>query len=239
MEKLVDVYVASLWRQGHVVKTVGSLLLNPDLGTITISCNNYTDEQWEFVTTKLTDHRITFHRTDNEKGSNEKLRFISIGVNFYVSLADDDLIYPPNYLSKLINGCEKYNAHISLHGRILSKGIIESYYRDYVENFRCLGTVVNDIEVDLIGTGVSLFKRDFYDDLDKWYDFCGTTSMDDIYVNYFAKKRGIRRIVLAHNEGYLQHKQQCVEDNYVFNKYAVTGNDKVQTDFINKYFKTI
>ena len=60
--------------------------------------------------------------------------------------------------------------------------------------------------------------------------------MDDIYVNYFAKKRGIRRVVLAHNEGYLKHKEQLPEDDYVFNKYALTGNDKMQTDFINKYF---
>ena len=239
MGKLVDVYMASLWRQGHVVKTVKSLLLNPELGTITISCNNYADEQWEFVTTELNDFRITFHRTNNEKGSNEKLRFIATGVNFYVCFADDDLIYPPDYLNKLIDGCEKYNAFVSLHGRILRRGIICSYYSDYISSFRCLGNVANDIEVDIIGTGVSLFKRDFYDDLDKWYDFCGSTSMDDIYVNYFAKKRGIRRIVLAHNEGYLQHKQQFAEDNYVFNQYALTGNDKVQTDFINNYFNTI
>lgn len=38
------------------------------------------------------------------------------------------------------------------------------------------------------------------------------------------------------NEGYLKHKEQLPEDDYVFNKYALTGNDKMQTDFINKYF---
>ena len=49
MKNLVDVYMASLWRQGHIVKTVNSLLLNPELGSVTIACNNYTDEQWESV----------------------------------------------------------------------------------------------------------------------------------------------------------------------------------------------
>ena len=28
----------------------------------------------------------------------------------HIMLADDDLIYPPDYINKLIGGCEKYNA---------------------------------------------------------------------------------------------------------------------------------
>jgi len=237
MKKLVDIYIASLWRQGHVVKTVKSLLLNPEVGTVTICCNNYTDQQWEFVSNELCDARIVLHRTNNEKGSNEKLRFIGKGSNFYICLVDDDLIYPPDYLNKLIQGCEKYNAMVSLHGRIVPKGFILSYYGQPLAMYRALGTVEQDVEVDVASNCGSLFKRNFYDDLDKWYDFCGTTSMDDIYVNYFAKKRGVRRIVLAHQEGYLQHKQQFAEDNYVFDKHRYS--DAVQTEFINNYFNKI
>lgn len=232
---MVDVYMASLWRQGHMVISIKTLMIQPEFGTATICCNNYTDEQFEFVNKELNDSRIKLHRTNNEKGSNEKLRFIHVGENPYIMLADDDLIYPPDYINKLIGGCEKYNAHVSLHGVVLKKGIIDSYYHDRMV-LRALGTVDNDYNVDLVSNCGSLFKRSFYDDLDTWYDFCSTTSMDDIYVNYFAKKRGIRRVVLAHNEGYLKHKEQLPEDDYVFNKYALTGNDKMQTDFINKYF---
>lgn len=237
MEKLVDIYMASLWRQGHVVKTVKSLLENPEVGTITIACNNYSEEQWYFVNSQLNDSRITLHRTNNEKGSNEKLRFIGTGNNYYVCLADDDLIYPSDYLDKLIQGCEKYDAMVSLHGRIIPKGIINSYYDQPLVVFRSLDTVLQDVEVDIIGTGVSIFKRNFFDNLNEWYGFCGTTSMDDIYVNYFAKKKGIRRIVLAHLKGYLKHKKQLPEDNYVFDKHRF--DDAVQTEFINNYFNKI
>ena len=97
--------------------------------------------------------------------------------------------------------------------------------------------VEHDVEVDIASNCGSLFKREFYDNLDKWYDFCGTISMDDIYVNYFAKKKGVRRIVLAHQEGYLKHKQQFPEDNYVFDKHRYS--DSVQTEFINKYFNVL
>ena len=229
--------MASLWRQGHVVMTVKSLLLSPEIGTVSICCNNYTDEQWEFVKNELCDSKVIVYRTNNEKGSNEKLRFIGTGSNFYVCLADDDLIYPPDYLNKLINGCEKYNAMVSLHGRIIPKGIIGSYYGQPLEVYRSLGTVVQDVEVDIASNCGSLFKREFYNDLDKWYDFCGSTSMDDIYVNYFAKKNGVRRIVLAHQEGYLKHKEQFSEDNYVFDKHRYS--DRVQTEFINNFFNKI
>lgn len=237
MKNLVDIYMASLWRQGHVVKTVKSLLLNSEVGSITIACNNYTNEQWEFVCKELNNSKIRLHRTNNEKGSNEKLRFIGDGNNYYVCLADDDLIYPSDYLNKLIQGCEKYNAMVSLHGRTLPKGIINSYYGQPIAIFRSLGNVEKDVEVDIASNCGSLFKRNFYDNLNTWYDFCGTTSMDDIYVNYFAKKNGVRRIVLAHYEGYLIHKEQLPEDNYVFNKHRY--DDSVQTEFINNYFNKI
>ncbi len=236
MKKLVDVYMATLWRQGHAVISINSLRQQPEFGTATIICNNWTDGQWEYINNELSgDSRILLFRGDNAKGSNEKLRFINNGSNQYIMLADDDLIYPSDYLNKLIGGCDKYNSHVSLHGVILKRGIINSYYRDRVV-FRALGSVDRDYVVDIASNCGSLFKRSFYNDLDKWYDFCGNESMDDIYVNYFAKKSGIMRVVLAHSEGYLKHKEQFSEDNYVFNKYALTGNDKVQTEFINNVF---
>jgi len=235
--KLVDVYMATLWRQGHCVISIKSLWFQEEFGTATICCNNFTDEQWEFVNRELNDPRVTLHRTNNEKGSNEKLRYIGNGTNYYICLADDDLIYPPDYLCKMTNGCEKYEAHVSLNGRVLVKGIIGSYYHYCTAIYRALGTVNKNVEVDIASNCGSVFKRGFYNDLDTWYDFCSTTSMDDIYVNYFAKKKGIKRMVLAHNEGYLKHKIQVVEDDYVFNKHV--DNDVVQTKFINEYFNTI
>lgn len=237
MKKLVDIYMASLWRQGHVVKTVKSLLQNPEVGTITISCSKkYTEEQLNYVKSELNLPNIFIYVTDDKKGSNEKLKYIHQGTNKYIALCDDDLIYPSDYLNKLILGCEKYDAHVTLHGVILNKGIINSYYRNRFV-FRRLGTVDNDYEVDIAASCMCLFKRESYNDLDKLYDFCSTTSMDDIYVSYFSKKNNIRRIVLAHDEGYVKHKEQLPEDDYVFDKYRF--DDKEQTDFINKFFNTI
>lgn len=237
-DKKVDIYIATLWRQGHVLRSLKSLSEQEEFGTATIVFNNWNDSQFQWAYNLLKDDsRIKMYRHKNEKESNEKLRYVGDGNNYYIMFADDDLIYPKDYLKKMIEGCEKYNAYVSLHGMILNKGIINSYYRDR-QVFRGLGTVEKDTEVDIASNCGSLFKRNFFepDYLDEWYEHVGDIGMDDIYTNFFCRRMGIKRYVLAHNEGYLKHKIQKEEDQYIFNKYALTGHDEVQTYFINTYF---
>ena len=51
------------------------------------------------------------------------------------------------------------------------------------------------------------------------------------------RDKGIPCVVLKHKEGYVTHKIQYEEDNYIFNKFALTGNDSVMTNYINEHFK--
>ena len=233
-DKKIDVYCASLWRDGHIIKTINSILKNKEVGTITIICNNYTDEQWSIINKEINDKRITLHRGNNEKGSCEKFRYIGYNNNYYISFIDDDLIYPENYYEYLISGVEKYNSIVSLHGRKMKENKIDNYYNGHMISYACLKNVIEDVEVDIIGNGVSLLKRDFFNDLDKWYDYVTHPNMDDIYISYWAKKNNIKRIVLKHKEGYLIHKELNLNDDYIYEKYK--NNCQFQTDFINKYF---
>jgi len=228
IENSVDVYIASLWRDGHIIKSIESLIIQTEINTINISCNNYNDKQWKFINDKIKDNRIILNRTNNEKESNEKLKFIDKGNGKYISLCDDDLIYPKTYLNKLINGCEKYNAFVSLHGSILNKRPIKSYYNNR-KVFRSLHSLDEDKEnIDIISNCGSLFKRSFFNNLDEWYDFCENISMDDIYVSYFCNLNNIKKVVLKHREGYLKHKKQLKSDNYVFDKYKNNENNLIK-----------
>lgn len=240
--RVVDVYIATLPRQMHILKTVASILKNPETLTITIiASERYSDTEREELKNGIIalNHGlyvpITIAYSDDKKGSNEKLKYLGEGYGKYIALCDDDCIYPPDYFNTLIKGIERYNGHVSLHGVVLHPRPIRSYYRDR-NVYRGLGHVMFDMEVDITASCMTMFKREWYDDLDRWYDRCSTTSMDDIYVCHFAKQKGIKRYVLAHKQGYVIHKEIRKEDNYVFDKYALTGNDKVQTDYINKYF---
>ena len=242
--RCVDVFIATLPRQFFIIETVKSILENPETKSITISASNkYTDGEFQQLTEMLlnintiTQVPIYLHRVDDAKGSNEKLRYIGKGTGKYIALCDDDCVYPPNYFNYLIKGIEKYQGHVTLHGVVLHQRPIRSYYRDR-DVYRGLGTVIFDMEVDIAASCMTMFKREWYDDLDTWYDKVSTTSMDDIYVSHFAMQKGIKRFVLSHVQGWVKHKEIRKEDNYVFDKYAlVSGGDKVQTDYINTYWK--
>lgn len=62
---MVDVFIASLYRQGHIVKTVESLWKNPQVSTITVVLNNYTNEQYRDVFAGL--KGCTIIRGNNKK----------------------------------------------------------------------------------------------------------------------------------------------------------------------------
>ena len=247
-DKVVDVFIASLPRQLHVVETVKTVLANPETLTITIVANNYSDLEWKEVQKRLVDANceyqvpIYLHRGDNAKESNEKLRFVHKGYGKYISFTDDDLCLAPTHFNYLIKGCEKYNAYVSLHGAVLNPLPIGSYYRDR-SVFRGLKTVLFDTPVDIASNCGSLFKREFFgnDILSKQYDLAPTVGMDDILMATLCKIHGIKRYVLAHQEGFMKHKIQYPEDDYCFDKYTkVLGvSDKVQTDYINRYWRMI
>lgn len=241
----VNVHIASLWRGGHIVKTIESVLANPETLTITAVLNNYSQGQYEYVLAEVNKLNaeyqvpIRMFRGNNAKESNEKLRYLNQSLGTYIALVDDDLILSPNHFQYLILGCERYNAHTSLHGVVLGHIPISSYYRDRMV-LRGLGSVEFDAEVDMASNCGSLFKREWFsaDEYVDLYERCPVQGMDDIILALALKKKGIKRVVLKHQQGFLQHKEIKRSDNYVFDKYAlVQGADKVQTDYINQNWK--
>lgn len=237
-----DIYIASLWRGGHCSMTINSLIAQKELATLTVVCNNYTDEQFEWLISRCDSYKIKLIRGTNEKGSNEKLRYISEGKAEFLGFADDDLIYPENYLNNMIIGAIKYQGLVSLHGSRLNKLPIKNYYKDRMV-YKCLGFVHDDVEVDIIGTGVSLIPRAKLpiQELENLYKNAPSTSMDDILLSILADRYGIKRFVLRHPKNYLSHKEQCEDDKYVFDEYKNNDfNCPIQTNFINSnYFSLV
>lgn len=228
---MVNVYIASLWRGGHVVKTIQSLLKCPELTSITVVCNNYTQEQIDYVH-KAIDYnlRVLLIKGNNEKGCSEKVRYLHQDSSKYIALCDDDLIYPPDYLTKLISAAEKYNCIVSVHGRILADGKATNYYRHKKKVYHCLHNVESDYEVDIIGSGACLFPRHLLD-VAKLYDMIKFPNMTDIYLSWLFWSNGIKRMVVSHKKGWIKLKNPEKGDNYIYDNHA--NNCKPQTQFIN------
>lgn len=231
-----DVYMACIWRECFEIETINSLRFQPEFGTANITLNNYTDKQFDYVSSRLLDKRITIHRHNNEKKSNEKLRYIHTGLNPFICLVDNDIVYPDDYLKVMTDASIMYNAYVSLHGAILAPRPLRTYYGDR-QVFRGLGTVIKTTEVDIASNCGSVFQRQFYPkgELEQWYDRCNDVSADDIFTNTWTKHLNIPRYVIKHDVGYMKHKRQLPTEEYVFDQHTryLGISDKYQTDWIN------
>ena len=238
----VDVHMASLWRDGHVVVTAESLLRQPELKDLYVTLNNYTDEQYEKVC-KAFDilfikygKRVITRRCKNRKGSNEKLGMLTRGEGKYIAFADDDIIYPADYLMRLIHGCNIHDAAVSLHGGILKRFPIKKYYNGDRSMKSWNSTLENDVQVDMMGTGVGLMRREWFsnEELRRLYATAPTVSMDDIIVSCWLAQKGIDRWVLEHQSKCISIKKPIASDDYVYDRYK--DDDSVQVAYINEHY---
>ncbi|WQJ53288.1 MAG: hypothetical protein [Wendovervirus sonii] len=234
----VDVYMASIWRDGHVINTVKSIINQYPVRTVTISANNFTDIQIQQLKDNINSNKLIIKETDNKKGSNEKLKFINEGVAKYVAFCDDDLIYFNGYFEKMIKKCEELKGAVSYHGSKFIKFPIKSYYQD--RNVYCYNKdIKNNIQVDVIGNGVSLFKREFLTEHDytELYNNAPEISMDDILISYILKLKGYKLYVISHNINEVINKEIKKNEQSVYLTY--NNNCKIQTIYINEKFKNL
>ena len=248
-EPCVDVHMASLWRGGHVVKTVESLMKQPELLNVFVTLNSYTPEQWDYATTALKElaakygKKITIRKGDNAKRSNEKLSQLYKSKSKYIAMCDDDIVYPQDYFMRMIQGCQANNAMVSWHGGNFVEWPIRRYYnhasrqclswqREFKEDTRC----------DILGNVFTFFRRDMFttEEYKKLYADAGTCSMDDIYLGCLASQKGVKRVVLWHYYDSTspfcpRHKTMMPDDHYVYDQYK--DSDAEQVAYINAHYK--
>ena len=148
-----------------------------------------------------TKHKIYYYMLDNSLGDAAKCYDLDKR-NGFIFLCDDDLIYPPNYVSYMLS---KYNQHkgsiITLHGKVWQKPVRRAH-GGYRENYHCLHTVVGDHIVETGGTGVMLFHTD---DFRINVNYCLRPNMLDIWIGKRAKELGVKIIVVEHRAGWLRY----------------------------------
>lgn len=144
-------------------------------------------------------NKIRYVKLNNEYGDAAKV------LNFndrdgFVFLTDDDLCYPPNYVSYML---AKYNQYkgclISLHGKVFQRPArsAHAYFR---ENYHCLHTVVGDHRVDTGGTGVMLLNtKDIKIDIKDY----PRPNMADIWTGLIAHSQRVPIFVVEHKAGWL------------------------------------
>jgi len=148
----------------------------------------------------------------------------------YYFSCDDDIIYPPNYIEKTIEAIEEHKCIVSYHGRIL-RGLGLSYYTKHTA-LSCLQSFVQTKEIDVVGTGVTAFRTDYFfpTDIYKAKDKC----MSDLVFSLEATKQGKKLMHIGHLSGWIEAIEQPKGTTIYENHW---NNDKRQTQIADEIYK--
>jgi hypothetical protein len=165
----------------------------------------------------------------------DAMKFYSVEtLSGYVLTCDDDLIYPPDYVQKMIEAVDRYNgeAIVSLHGRELRPGKISSYYSpsNRIQAFHCLKELTEDhvIQNGAIGTGVMAWNAD---KIKIHYDWFKSPNMADIWLSVNARRLGIPLVVVKHPAEWLKVGYDGEET--IWHKHF--NKDQKQTEVWNEH----
>jgi len=159
---------------------------------------------------------------------NGKFYFINkVPQDSYYFTIDDDIIYPENYVLKMIEKINKYNQNVvvGVHGIVFNENC-----RSFVEDrdtFDYRKYLLYDKQVSTLGTGTIAFYKKCVEKI-ALNDFL-QTGMADLFFAKYCKLKEIPLIAIERREKWLQDYE--IEDvDTLWNK--AENNDNIQTDFI-------
>lgn len=123
----------------------------------------------------------------------------------YYFSADDDIIYPSDYIQHTVDLIERYSTIITYHGRILKRPV-KTYYKGH-DIFDFKGAQLKDVFVDVAGTGVCGFRTDIFNPVDIYKS--EYKCMSDLVFSLEARRQNKKIICAARDHNWLI--QQPVE----------------------------
>lgn len=132
----------------------------------------------------------------------------------YYFCADNDIIYPKDYVQHTIELVEKYRTIITYHGRILKEPVNSYYKGNKVYDFR--GQQNEDYFVHVGGTGVMAFRTDDFNPVDIYKS--KYKLMSDLVLSLEAKKQGKRIICAAHGQNWIRQQEVTTGIRQMFNE---------------------
>ncbi|MGM0530941.1 MAG: hypothetical protein ACQER7_06275 [Bacteroidota bacterium] len=222
----VTAALATMPERQESLKHVISSIIN-QVDEIHVYLNNFTS-----IPIFLKHEKIKVFLSDNEMndlGDVGKF-YTAESVSGYLFTIDDDIIYPPDYVSSLITEIEKHYRQyvVGTHGRIFDRIPIHSYYHGHTQGFSALNTVPKDSFVHVIGTGALAFHTDT---IRVSLGAFETMNMADIWFSKFAEENNVPRLVIKHQKGWLKDSPKYDKDYSIYN--FCHRDDTLQTEVVN------
>lgn len=231
---MITINIASIpERKEGLINTIESLY--DQAHKIVVVLNGY-DE----VPKELKKARIKVFQQNNQFGASAK--FFKAPTKGYHFTCDDDIIYPKDYVRKMIEKIEKYyrEACVSCYGLVLNKLPLKSY-RHNIKNkkvYHFAREVKKDVKVHQLGTGCFAYHTDTIRFTMKDFAPPLRKNLVDMCVMLKAQRRRVKTIVVQHEEGWLQYQEFL---KYGYHVYKDNRSDPVKKqhylDSVNKLGK--
>ena len=163
--------------------------------------------------------RITVSKAEDLHVSSRLLCIQQLSAPAVVVIVDDDIIYPPDYVSRLVVHLQRLDgkAIVGVHGRIF-RPPYESYLRD-ATMMHFTHRLFQRYQVHELGVGTCAFISSNFDIDPREWDRC---DINDITVAIEAERRGLKRVVVPRRAGWLK----AYAENQPDSLYRRTLNDE-------------
>lgn len=120
----------------------------------------------------------------------------------YYFSCDDDIIYPVDYVRKMVMWLERFNGNaiVTHHGRIL-RGVERHYYTEHF-TFACMKSVGGVKKIDVPGSGVAAWRTDKFDARPILES--SDQRMSDLLLGIEAARQQMPVYILPHHKGYFE-----------------------------------
>jgi hypothetical protein len=204
MAEMIMASLASVGgRESSLRETVRSLLENP-FDRVNVYLHGY-DQVPDFL---MGDSRI-FYETDEmgDRGDADKFFWADMELPGYHFTCDDDLVYPPNYLTRMVEKIEQYDRKVvvSAMGHILMRFPMQDYFGDDRRCWPCLGVVPRDSFSHMVGTGVTAYHTETIVPTMQAFPI---PNMADIWFGILCRQLGIPVLCVEHDEHWIRHSPE-------------------------------
>lgn len=223
MKKII-MNVASIPSRETCLRQVIASIIN-QCNKVNVFLNNYTHKP------KFLDHPKISCFQEKDRGDVGKFYKVEEEAGYYFTI-DDDIIYPSNYVSRMIDSINHYNnkAAIGVHGyvwrqpiRNIYKDRILTHYREPLDVFR---------NVQVIGTGTLAF--DTTSIKLQLSDFL-KPNMADVWFALAAQRQHVPLYLLPRPKRWLTDIPEALQTSSIYQNSKNKSHGQYQTDIINQY----
>lgn len=170
--------------------------ISPQVDRVHVVLNRVGSEDLDEWKRCFPQSNVAFYIRDNDLGDAERYWPVGSDPAYYLSI-DDDLVYPPQYVSKMVAGCYKYDCPVSLHGKFFPMFPVDSYSSQAgAHYYQCLNELSEDKAIHFPGSGVACWRSDQIDLSHKQFK---VKNQADIEVGRIAAEAAVPLMCLKHS----------------------------------------